>query len=168
MKLVPIEQLSDENWAQAHDTMYDPDLAAHMGSDPALLQKPTLQEFYCNIMNAVEDGKFRAWALIASDGSYQGHAVLDKSSGEWEMGAVLKDPALWSRGYGVKAALHAMRWAFEEDHADWVIAFTHGKDPRVYDIVARGGFRPFMHFWAMPKEVWADKWARRMERLTWA
>lgn len=165
--LVPIENLTDDQWRDAHDAFYSLKLARHMGTDAAQMPpKPDLLTFYSKVMDGVERGVFRAWAILR-DGKYVGHTILDKGSGEWEMGTALVDEGLWSSGIGVKAALHAMRWAFEEDNADWVIAFTNGKDPRVKEIVEKGGFRRFAHFWIMPKETWDAKWRPRMERFAW-
>ena len=167
MTLVPIENLSDTQWQEALEGFYSLKLHRQMGSDPNYVPtKPDVLTFYNTVMDGVENGVYRAWAILR-DGHYVGHTILDKSSGEWEMGTALADESLWSSGYGVKAALHAMRWAFEEDGAGWVIAFTQGKDPRVKDMVERGGFKRFAHFWIMSSETWDAKWRPRMERFTW-
>lgn len=167
-QLVPIEQLTDEQWATAHDAFYSLRMARHMGTDPAQMPpKPDLLTFYNMVMDNLEAGRFRAWVLF-KDGEYVGHTILDKGNGEWEMGTALFDEDLWHTGIGVKATLHALRWAFEEDGSDWVIAFVNSRDPRVKEVVRKGGFKPFAHFWVMSKETWDAKWRPRMERLKWA
>lgn len=163
MKLIPIEEFNDAQWEDIHRVMYDLKLARHMGND-AGIEKPTLQAFYNNLMDGVEAGTFKAWGIF--DGTqYKGHTVLVKTDGEWEMGTVLADEEMWSKGYGVKAALHAMRWAFEEDNAPWVVAFTNGRDPKVFDIVEKGGFKKLFHFWVMDRETWDARWRPRMDRF---
>ena len=136
-----------------------------MGGDPAALPpKPPLLQFYSTIMDAVEAGQFMAWGIISPDDKYVGHTILDKSTGEWEMGTVLVDESLWGSGIGVRAALTALKWAFEEDDAEWVISFVNSKDPRVERIVQKGGFRKLLHFWVMDKPTWDAKWRSRMDR----
>lgn len=164
MKLVPIEKLTDDQWEQAWNVMYSLKLARHMGND-TWIQKPDLLSFYNNIMDAVEAGRFKAWGVIDEYGDYHGHTVLDKSTGEWEMGTVLANEELWSSGIGVRAAAYAMRWAFEEDGANWVIVFTNGRDPRVHSMVERAGFEKFMHFRVMSKRTWNERWKDRVDRI---
>lgn len=169
MRIVPIEELSDAHWADAHKAMYDPKLAEHMGSDPNLIRTPpSLEQFYMNVMDAVEAGKFKAWALLDDDDTYVGHTVLDKSSGEWESGTMLWNPQHWGSGLGVRATLYALRWAFETDGADWVIAFTNGVDPRVIRMHEKAGYQRFMHFWIFSRHTWETRWADKAGRLTWA
>lgn len=164
-KLVPIERLTDEQWKQAWDVMYSLKLARHMGSDPAHIVKPPLLTFYCNIMDAVEAGRFKAWALLDEHGTYLGHTVLDKSTGEWELGVVIANEELWSSGLGVKMALYGLRHVFDVEGSDWAIVFTNGRDPRVHDMVERGGFQRFMHFRIMSRETWERLWKDRASRI---
>ena len=162
MKLVPVQDLTDEQWYHAYLTMFDRKLAYHMGVDPALIANPPkLIEFYQNIMGVIEAGKFVGWGIIDKNGEYLGHTILDKTCGEWEVGTVLADEELWSSGVGVRATLHALRHAFTELDTEWVVAFTQGKDPKVKDILLRGGFRPFMHFLVMHRDGWKERWGRR-------
>ena len=143
--------------------MFSLKLARHMGSDPALMPpKPPLQAFYNDVMDRIEAGTLKVWAILRGD-EYVGHTILDKTNGEWELGTVLADDSLWGSGIGVRSSLHALKWAFEIDGANWVMAFVNSRDPRVKDIVERGGFKPFMHFWLMTRETWDAKWRRRMK-----
>lgn len=161
MKFVPLDEMTPAQWHSAWGVMFDQFLGDHMGVDPALLaQKPTLEQFYDNIMAAHADHRFEAWAIVEGD-TYKGHTTLDRQVGEWEIGTVLADPADWNSGTGVRATLHALKWAFEEDGAEWVVAFTQGKDPNVTRILHRGGFRPLMHFHVMDRETWDARWRAR-------
>lgn len=158
--------MNDAQWAKAHETFYSLRLLRHMGTDPnAIPEKPTLLNFYSNIMSAIEAGKFKAWAVLDANGDYLGHSILDKTSGEWEMGAVIADENRWSSGIGVKAALTALKWAFEEDGAEWVVSFVTSTDPRVKGMVERGGFKPLFHFHVMHRDTWYEKWHPRMGRI---
>lgn len=161
MKLVPLDEMTPPMWFAAWNAMYDDFLGDHMGVDPALLaQKPSLEAFYENIMTAHQAGQFEAWAIVKG-GVYKGHTLLDKRVGEWEIATVLVDPDDWGSGTGVRATLHALKWAFETDEAEWVVAFTQGKDPRVVEILHRGGFRPLMNFHVLDSGTWNARWRAR-------
>jgi RimJ/RimL family protein N-acetyltransferase len=164
LKLIPLDEMTPDLWYDAWTTMYDPGLADHMGVDPNLVRvPPTLKEFYQNIMDAHRAGRFMGWAITAG-GVFKGHAILDKQLGEWEIGTVLVDPADWNSGLGARATLRACQWAFEEDGAEWVIAFTQGRDPKVPELLHRAGFRPFMHFHVASKDTWDARWRARRDR----
>ena len=159
MRYVAIEEFDDQQWHDCWRVMYDPDLAAHMGVAAELVATPpTLVQFYQNIVAANEAGRFKLFAAIADDGSYLGHAILDKRIGEWELGAVLRDRADWGSGVGVRLALHALQWAFHEDEAEWVVAFTQGVDLNVPRILKRGGFRPFANMLIMDRRTYDERW----------
>ena len=161
MKLVHLTEMTPPQWYQVWNAMYDPVLGAHTGVDPVLLAaKPSLEGFYENVMKGHQAGVFEAWAII-KDGAYRGHTVLDKRVGEWELGTILIDPNDWSRGAGVRASLHAAKWAFEEAEAEWLLAFTQGKDPRVQEMLHRSGFRPLLHFHVMDRATWDARWRAR-------
>jgi len=161
MKLVHLTEMTPPQWYDAWNTMFDPSLGDYMGVDPELIAaKPTLEGFYKNLLDAHAAGRFQGWGII-KDGVYKGHVTLDKQVGEWECGVVLADPADWNRGMAIRASLHACKWAFEEDGAEWVVAFTQGKDPTIVDILHRGGFRPFINFHVMDKPTWDARWRAR-------
>jgi hypothetical protein len=161
MTLTPIEELTDRQWYDAYMTVYDRDLAFEIGTDPRLVMNPpTLVQFYENIMAAVNAGTFKAWAILDGD-RYRGHTILDKSGGEWEVGTVIPLDADRSTGAGVRATLHALRWAFLEDESEWVTAFVnHPNTDQVRDFLIRGGFRKFMHFYVMDRSAWETRWGR--------
>lgn len=162
MNFIPVQDFDDRLWYEAYLTVYNKDLAFHMGVDPSLIANPpSLVQFYENINSKVEDGKAMAWAITRKD-EYQGHVILDKSTGEWEIGTVLKDEKAWGSGMGVKATLHGLKWIFEEADAEWAIAWTRGRDPKVPDMLKRGGFRPFMDFLVMDKPTWNERWHGRV------
>jgi len=162
MKLVPLDEMTPEQWYRAWKTMFDPAMAEHVGISPEILAaKPHLEDFYSNIMGAYQQGRYRAWAIIGSGGDFKGYTLLDRTVGEWEITTVLLDPQDWGRGLGARASLRAGRWAFEEDNAEWVVAFTQGKDPTVADQLKRGGFRPLMNFLVMDRATWNARWRAR-------
>lgn len=164
MTFVPLKEMTPPQWFRAWQSMYDPAMGEHMGVDPALIAaRPTLEQFYENIMRAHESGRFQAWA-IEKGGEFKGYTLLDKTVGEWEVSGVLVDPRDWGSGIGARATLHALKWAFEEDSAPWVVAFTQGKDPRVPEMLHRGGFRPLMNFHVMDAETWDARWRARRVR----
>lgn len=163
IKYVPIPEYTDKMWYESYLLVYNKDLAYHMGIEPKIIvNPPTLVEFYEHITQAVEKGVFYGYAVLKDD-DHIGHITLDNKIGEWEVGGVLKDPKLWGSGVGVRAVLHAMKWVFEEQERDWVIAFTFGKDPKVRKMLIRGGFKPFSNFLVMDKETWQERWARRVK-----
>jgi RimJ/RimL family protein N-acetyltransferase len=165
MRFVPLEEMTPEHWYQAWSTMYDPKTADHVGVNPEITAaRPPLETFYVNIMNAHRTGIFRAWAIL-KDSEFKGYTLLDKSAvGEWEVVTVLPNPADWGSGIGARATIHAVKWAFETDDANWVIAFTQGKDPKIPKILHRAGFRPFANFHVMDKETWDARWRARSDR----
>lgn len=161
MQLVPITDMSPPLWYEVWNAVFDPQMGDHIGADPRIVaMKPSLEVFYQNFMNAVASGNFMAWAIV-KDGRYRGHVTLEKSAGEWEIGTVLVDPKDWNSGMGVRATLGGLKWAFEENGAEWVIAFTQGKDPKIPQYLHRGGFRPFMHFHVMDRATWDARWRAR-------
>lgn len=163
MKLIHLADMTPELWFEAWEVMYSPYLGDHMGVDPNLTaSRPSLSDFYRNIMAAHEAGRFEAWAIVTEDG-FKGYTLLDKSVGEWEVGSVLADPSDWNSGIGVRATLHALKWAFEEDESEWVVAFTQGKDPNVPRILRRGGFRPLFNYHVMDRDTWNARWAGRVK-----
>lgn len=164
---IPLTDMTDAQWHDAWDTMFNPKLAAHMGVNPDIIaNRPTLVQFFQNIMAAYDANKFRAWGIVR-DGEYLGHVVLDKSAiGEWEVGTSVRNPENWNSGIGVRATLHALQWAFEEDGAEWVVAYTQGEDLNVPRILKRGGFRRLANLWVMDQRTWQDRWAKRLTKET--
>lgn len=165
MRFVPLDEMTPEHWYLAWSTMYDPKTAEHVGVNPAITAaKPPLEAFYTNIMAAFKSGSFRAWAILKGD-DFKGYTLLDKSVlGEWEIVTVLPNPSDWRTTIGIRATQHALKWAFEEDGAGWVIAFTQGKDPSLTAQLHRGGFRPFAHFHILDRETWDARWRARRDR----
>lgn len=162
MNFVPVQDFDDRMWYEAYLTVYNKDLAFHMGVDPSLIANPpSLVEFYENITSKVENGTAMAWG-VTRKGEYQGHVILDKSTGEWEIGTVLKNRDAWGSGMGVKATLHGLKWIFEDQGSEWAIAWTRGRDPKVPEMLKRGGFRPFMDFLVMDKPTWNERWHGRV------
>lgn len=164
MKMVPLTELTDDQWYDIKELMFDPSMGSHMGTNPQVLAaKPDLEDFYRMVKIAYETNRYNLWAITDSDGEFLGYVVLDKGTfNEWEIGAVLADPDMWSSGVGVKATLRAMKWVFEEDNAEWLLAFTQGKDPRVRNMLIKGGFRPLSNSLVMDKPTWNDRWAGRL------
>ena len=159
MRYVAIEEFDDQQWHDCWRVMYDPDLAAHMGVATELVATPpTLVQFYDNITKAVQEGRFQLFAAVSDEGKYLGHAVLDKRLGEWELGVVLRDRSDWGSGIGARLAMYALRWAFEEDGAEWVVAFTQGMDLNVPRLLKRGGFRPFANMLLMDRRTFIERW----------
>jgi hypothetical protein len=159
---LPITEFSDRDWYDAYLIVYNKDLAFHMGVDPKLLANPpSLTEFYDSINGAVKNGTGYGWAVKKGD-EYTGHVILDKTTGVWEVGAVLKNPDNRHKGTGVRALMHALKWIFEEQDEEWAIAFTQGRDPKVHEMLIRGGFRPLMKFLIMDKRTWHERWAGRV------
>ena len=163
MKLVPVERLSDQQWQAAWDMMYDLKLTRHIGTENPQ-PKPPLQVFYNEMMDAVERGTLKAWGVVGEDGTYHGHTVLEKSTGEWEMGTVLGNEELWGSGIGFRAAMYALRWAFDHG-AQWALAFVRSRDPRVAEMVEKVGFKKFMHFYVLSRETWDERWASKVDRI---
>lgn len=164
MKFVHLDDLTPPLWFHAWQTMFDPALGDHMGVDAALIAaKPSLEQFYENIMRAHEAGRFEAWA-ITKGGSFKGYVLLDRQVGEWEISTVLTDPADWGSGLGARATIHACKYAFEQLGAEWVVAFTQGKDPKVPELLHRGGFKPLMNFHVLARETWEARWRARRDR----
>lgn len=162
MKFVPLTEMTDEQWYKCHLTTYNQELGYHMGVEPALIANPPkLTDFYQNITNAYDADMFRAWAILDNDDKFLGQVILDKSAtGEWEVGTVLADRSKWNSGIGTRATVHAMRHAFFEEGAEWVVAFANGRDGKVRDLLIRGGFRPLMNFLVMDKQTFKDRWVR--------
>lgn len=164
MKLIHLNDLTFQHWQTALDTMFSPTLGEHMGVDPNIIaHRPTLEQFYANIMDAHERNAFQAWGII-HEGKLIGYTLLDKRIGEWEIATVLSDSSLWGSSLGARATLHALQWAFEDDEAEWVVAFTQGKDPTVREMLERGGFRPLANMLVMDKATWQTRWKARMTK----
>jgi RimJ/RimL family protein N-acetyltransferase len=164
MKFVPLDEMTPPLWYHAWNAMFDQDLGDHMGVNPEIIaSKPPLEVFYQRVMDSHAEGRFMAWAIVVGD-EFKGYTLFDKTFGEWEIGTVLIDPKDWGSGLGARATLKALRWAFEEQDIEWVVAFTQGKDPKVAELLHRGGFRPFLHFHVLDKPTWHARWrARRRE-----
>jgi RimJ/RimL family protein N-acetyltransferase len=162
MTFVPITEFTDKMWYESYLIVYNKEIAFHMGVNPQLIANPpTLTEFYDNISAAVEAGTGYGFGII-KDGDLIGHVILDKRSGEWEVGTVLKDKKYWNSGIGARATLHALKWIFDEQEAKWAITHTFGRDPKVRDMLIRGGFKPFMSFLILDQETWKERWSRRV------
>lgn len=161
MKIIPIPELTDEQWAQAHEAFFSLKNARRMGTDPNLMPPtPTLLQFYSQIMDRVEAGTFMGWAAIEGD-KYVGHAVLDKTSGEWEFGVMIQDETKINSGLGARLTLKALRELFENTDAQWAMAFINATDPNVKTMAVRFGFRPFLHFYLLSRCMWNFKWGTR-------
>lgn len=164
MKFVQLPDLTTRQWYDLHLSVYNKDLAYHMGTDPRLIvNAPDLNTFYLNMTKAYDDGVLMGWGILGSNNRLKGYAVLDGRAGEWELGVALINKKDWKGGVGVRAALLAMKWVFEVDKSDWVIAFAQGVDDSVKSILLRGGFRKFMSFYVMDKETWESRWKAHME-----
>ena len=161
MTFVPITEFTDRMWYDCYLIVYNKDLAFSMGVDPKLIvNPPTLPKFYDNITGAVEAGVGFGFGILDDD-ELIGHVILDKRAGEWEASVVLKDPKYWNSGVGVKAALRAGKWIFEEQDAQWAIGYTLGRDPKAKEMAIRAGFKPFMNFLVMDRKTWNERWSRR-------
>jgi len=164
MKMIPVEEFNDEQWYHAYDIFYDHDTNVTMGTDPAIYtHKPALVQFYETVLQKVEQGVLKAWLFCNSKEEPIGYILLDKSKGEWELGIAIKDPEQRNAGYGVRATLQVLKWAFEEKNLKWVTAFTQGTDLKVPQMVKRLGFEKFYHFWVMTPQVWKDRWEGRIK-----
>lgn len=163
MELVHLRDLTDEQWHDVYQLMFDPRMAAQTGVNPAFIEnKPSLVDFYRNLTMAFKSEKFNGWAIMR-DGIFKGYTVLDKTQfGEWEVGTILLDPDDWGGGMGVRAALQALKWAFEKDNAEWVVAKVQNQDPKVERILQRGGFRAFSNILLMDKPTWNERWKGRI------
>jgi RimJ/RimL family protein N-acetyltransferase len=163
LQLIHLRDLTDEQWSDVHRLMFDPRMAEHTGVSAELIAaKPDLVSFYRNIMMAHKADRFQGWAIVRGD-DFLGHAILDKSAlGEWELSCVLLDPDDWGTGIGVKAALHALNWAFEKDKTQWVYASVRNKDPKVRRILRKGGFREFSNILLMDAPTWESRWQGRV------
>ena len=165
MKLVHLKDMTPDLWYHAWNAMFDPFLGDHMGVNPQLIAaKPSIEDFYRNVLAAHEAERLEAWAIVR-DGKFVGYTTLDKSVGEWENATVLADPKLWGSGMGVYATFHAFHWAFEVDGAEWVVAFTQGKDPRVARMHEKINYRRLMNFWVLDRGTWEADLRAKYERL---
>lgn len=157
----PLAEMSDEEWAKAHEAFYSLKLTRKMGGNTDYVVPP-LQEFYNTMMDEIEAERLIGWAIIR-EGEYIGHTVLVKPHGAWEVGTALASEDDWGSGVGVRATLHALRHAFEELGEKQVIAFAYGKDGEARRYLERGGFRPMMNFLVMPVEVWDARWRGKVK-----
>ena len=165
MKLVPLDEMTPEQWYRAWSTMFNPQVAEHVGVNPAIIAaRPSLEDFYQNVMAVHRAGTFEAWAILRGE-EFRGYTLLDKSAvGEWEIVTVLTDPADWGSGLGARATIKAVKWAFEVADSEWVVAFTQGRDPRVHENLVRGGFRPFANLLVLDRQTWDARWRARSNR----
>lgn len=157
----PLQEMSDEEWGEAHKAFYSLKLTRKMGG-PTDYVTPSLQEFYNTMMDEFDKERLVGWAIIR-DGEYVGHTVLVCPHGEWEVGTALVDEGDWGSGLGVRATLYALRFAFEELGAQQVIAFAYNPDGESRGYLERGGFRPMMNFLMMPVEVWDARWKDKVK-----
>lgn len=156
---VPLEEMTDSQWAASYTAFYSPELTEEMGGVVPDTIIP-LQDFYNKTMEQVERGLLKGWAIV-DDEAYLGHVLLVRPHGEWEVGVALVGTETRGRGLGIRATLYALRVAFEELGAEQVVAFAHGSSGEAKGYLLRGGFRPFLNFLYMPKEVWLTRWAGR-------
>jgi RimJ/RimL family protein N-acetyltransferase len=164
MNFIPVQDFTDTHWAQAYEIVYDVDSNQIMGTDPSIYATPpSLVGFYESVISRIESGTFQGWLFTGTTDDPIGYVVLDKSKGEWEIGISIKDSDERNKGYGPKAALKALKWAFEERNVQWVTAFTMGTDIRVPQMVKKMGFHKLYHFWVMPQSVWTDRWAGKVK-----
>lgn len=160
IKYLPFEEMNDSQWAAMYTAAYSPELIETMGGDIPDVVLP-LQDFYNKAMDEIDAGTLKGWAIV-DDEAYLGQVLLVRPHGEWEVGVALADTETRGRGLGVRAGLYALRTAFEELGAEQVMAFTLAEDGKVKEYTERMGFRPFLHFMYMPKEVWFDRWHGRV------
>jgi len=164
MKMVPVSDFTDVEWYHAYHIVYDRETNEVMGTNPSLyVSPPPIVTFYETATQRVAQGVLQAWLFYSVKDIPIGYVLLDKTKGEWELGIAIKDTDERSKGYGARAALRALKWAFEEEHARWVVAFTQGKDLKVPQMVKRMGFEKLYHFWVMTPEVWDATWAGRIK-----
>ena len=166
MKYVPLSELSDEHWYEAYLTVYDRKLAQYMGTDPRfVVNPPSLVDFYNNITAHMQNGTFMGWAIVDDDENYLGHAILDKSTGEWELGVVVPDESRRGTGIGIRAAIYAMNWAFENPECEWVIAYAnHPSTDFMRKFLIRAGFRKMMNFYVIDRPTFEERWKYKEDR----
>lgn len=156
-----MEDMDDAMWAEAHKAYYSLELTREMGG-PTDYEVPTLQSFYNMMMDAIDEGQMYGWTILKDD-EYAGHAALVKRETEWEVGVAVVSQEDRGRGLGIRAGLHALRFAFEELGAKQIIAFAYNPNGIAKGMIERIGFRPFLNFLMLPIEVWEEKWARRKD-----
>lgn len=161
MEYVRFDDLTDAQWEQAHKAFYSLELTREQGGTlPDVV--PSLQEFYNTTWDAIDSGDLVGWAIV-DDERYLGHALLVHPHGEWEVGVAVADKQNRGTGMGLRAALYALRYAFEELEAEHVVAFTNNPNSDIRDILLRGGFKPLFHFLYITKDTWEERWARRKD-----
>jgi len=164
MRIIPIEEFSDELWYAAYDIFYDRAANLIMGTHPDNYQTPPgLVVFYETASQKVRAGVLKGWLFTNSEEVPVGYIVLDKSKGEWELGISIKDPDERGKGNGPRATLQVLKYAFEEMKVPWVTAFTQGSDLSVPKQVERVGFQRLYHFWVMSPDIWERKWKGRVK-----
>lgn len=159
MTYIPLQDLTDEQWAQAHKAFYSLELIREMGGavpDRTL----SLQEFYNWAHDEMEADKLHGWAIV-DDEEYLGHVLLVRPQGEWEVGVAIVDKSLRGSGVGVRAGLYALRYAFEELEAEQVVAFANNPDSGVREMLLRMDFKPMFHFLYINHDAWEVRWSRR-------
>ena len=163
MLLVPQDEWSDTLWFEVKELIYDPALAEHLGVDPSLVPaKPDLPTFYQNYSAAHANNRAHLWAMVGAEDKFLGYAGLNKLVlGEWEISTIVADPRRRSSGLGFRAGLKTLKWAFEEDEAEWVFA-TVPPDHDVRSMAIRCGFRPFGSVVLMDRPAWNKRWAGRI------
>ena len=164
MRMVPIQDFNDTDWYNAYQIVYHVETNEIMGTDPEIYtHPPTIVGFYEVATQKVEQEKIQGWLFYDSEDVPTGYVVLDKTKGEWELGIAIWDPEKRGTGIGVRATLHALKWAFEEKKLKWVTAFTQGTDLKVPQMIKRMGFEKLYHFWVMTPQIWDERWAGRIK-----
>lgn len=166
MKLVPASEFSVEDWFSAYKVVYNAELAPLMGWDfPALGETPpSFTEFFDDWQSKSKAGNLFAWGVFDADGKFVGYTILHRTPAvpEWELGTAIADASKRRAGIGVRATLHALKYAFEELNAEWVWAISEVKNKEVESILERGGFRRFAHFYLMRHDDFEERWAGRI------
>lgn len=99
------------------------------------------------------------WAIIDKDDEYIGHAILDKSSGEWELGVVVPDETRRGYGIGLRAAIYALNWAFKNEDTQWVVAWAnHPGTDFMRKFLTRAGFKKLMNFFVIDRPTFEKRW----------
>jgi RimJ/RimL family protein N-acetyltransferase len=157
-----LTEFTDEDWFNAHQIMYDQAVMDVMGSQERIPNPPTLVTYYEYSIRAHERGALEGWLIYKGDEPL-GYVLLDSSNGEWELGVAIRNASDRNRGVGIRAVLHALRWAFETKGVEWVTAFSLGTDTKVPRMLKKFGFRRLYHFWVLDKATWFDKWSGRLK-----
>lgn len=164
MRLIPIQDFTDELWYAAYKIFYDHDTNVIMGTDPSNYRTPPgLVVFYEVVNQKVANGILKGWLFTNSEDIPVGYIILDKTKGEWELGISIMDGEERRKGNGARATLKVLAYAFEEMKVPWVTAFTLGTDLSVPKQVQRVGFQKLYHFWVMSPDIWERTWKGRIK-----